>query len=123
LFYINLPFCGIALIAVPVCLRRNPVVHGTQSSFAAADWMGMAAFVASITCFLVGLSWGGSTYPWKSFGTLFPMALGCVGVVTTILYEVYLAHNPFLRKSLFQNRSTIISYAGTLQQGMMVSGQ
>ena len=51
------------------------------------------------------------------------MALGFVGVVTTILYEVYLAHNPFLRKSLFQNRSTIISYAGTLQQGMMVSGQ
>lgn len=80
----------------------------------------MIAIVGSTTSFLVGIAWGGTKYPWSSPKTLIPVTVGAAGIVATVLFEIYVATVPFLRVSLFRNRSAVIGYTGTVLQGMMV---
>ncbi|GAB7356262.1 hypothetical protein MBLNU459_g7073t1 [Dothideomycetes sp. NU459] len=51
------------------------------------DFIGNFAFVAGVVLFLVGLSFGGTTFPWKSAGTLVPIILGCVTLTFLGIYE------------------------------------
>ncbi|KAM0714130.1 hypothetical protein Q7P37_010279, partial [Cladosporium fusiforme] len=98
LFYINLPFC---------------VSHRLIGR-------GMGAFVGSMTTLLIGIAWGGSTYPWDSPKTLVPIALGGLGLIATIWYESRVASMPFLRTSVFKDRTAAIALSGTLMQGFIL---
>ncbi|KAI1037423.1 hypothetical protein LB505_005544 [Fusarium chuoi] len=59
LFWINLPFCGIAYIAIPITMRikreKDVSVNAKIGEF---DWIGTIIFVGSLTSFLIPLSWG-----------------------------------------------------------------
>ena len=49
-----------------------------------------------------------------------PLVIGLVGMVATILYENYLAKDPFFRQSLFHNISSVVIYVAAAIQGLMV---
>jgi ABC-type antimicrobial peptide transport system permease subunit len=57
LFWINLPLCGIALFLIPVTLKvpyeTPPIVSGLKK----VDWVGTVMFIASVTGFLIPISW------------------------------------------------------------------
>lgn len=84
------------------------------------DWIGSILFIASTTSFLLGLTWGGVLYPWDSYQTLVPLVLGAVGCVAFSLYEAYLASNPTIPLVLFHNRTTVISFFGTVITGLVL---
>lgn len=50
------------------------------------DWIGIFLFIAGCVLFLVGLSWGGSTYPWTSAGTLCPLIIGIAAFAGFFVY-------------------------------------
>lgn len=50
------------------------------------DYVGMFLYVAGCVLFLVGLSWGGSTYPWASAQVLCTLL---IGVATLAAFAVY----------------------------------
>lgn len=77
--------------------------------------------VVSSTAFLVGMSWGGNEYGWRSAAVLAMMFGGFAGMIVTVLYERYSARNPFLRLTIFGTWSGILVSICTLLQGYIVS--
>lgn len=53
------------------------------------DFIGLFLFTAGCCLFLVGLSWGGTSFPWKSAGTIAPIVVGFCTLVAFVLYENY----------------------------------
>lgn len=77
--------------------------------------------VVSSTLFLVGMSWGGNRYSWRSSAVLVPIVAGLEGMLLTFFFERNVAKNPFLRLSIFQHWSGIVVTLCTVIQGYLVS--
>jgi len=93
----------------------------TADTLSSVDWIGSALMVVSSTVFLVGMSWGGNEYKWRSAAVLAMMSGGLAGLIATVLYERYSARNPFLRLTIFGTWSGILVSICTLLQGYIVS--
>ncbi|KAK8101844.1 major facilitator superfamily transporter [Apiospora kogelbergensis] len=122
-FYIMFPFCAFGLIAVPTLLTLAPRTATMAEKLARVDWIGSALFTGSATSFLVAISWGGSQHPWDSVATLVPLCIGLAGLVGTYVWEAYFAKEPFLRRSLFWQSSSIATYFCGAIQGLVIYGQ
>ncbi|CAK3807184.1 efflux pump antibiotic resistance [Lecanosticta acicola] len=118
LFYINLPFCAIGLTIIPFALRYERPKSSIDDKLSNVDWAGSLMFISGMTTFLVGITWGGTQFPWNSAATLVPLILGLAVVFITGLYERFLAKVTFLRLSLFHSWSAIAIYACTVLQGL-----
>ncbi|KAK7972262.1 hypothetical protein PG988_006396 [Apiospora saccharicola] len=57
----------------------------------ALDFGGLFLFCAGTTLFLVGLSWGGTAYPWRSAPVLGTLVVGIVTLIAFGFYEQYVA--------------------------------
>lgn len=120
-FYINLPFCAIGLIMVPVCVKLKAVQERPLlEKFKGVDWVGGVIFVGSMTVLLMGLSWAGVQYSWRNIQTLVPIIVGVVGLVVLFGWEKW-TKLPFLRASLFYNLSAIVAFYCALISGFVVS--
>jgi hypothetical protein len=53
------------------------------------DFIGAILFIGGITVLLLGISWGGITYPWKSAGVIVPLIIGALALVAFGFWEVY----------------------------------
>lgn len=58
IFWLNIPFCVLGFVGIPVFLRLNHKVGGVFEKLQKFDWVGSVLFVASLTSFLVPLTWG-----------------------------------------------------------------
>jgi MFS family permease len=114
IFYINLPFGVLALAALIVWLPVTISVRSSHAQGRAALWridvMGALCSAAATICLLLGLTWGGSTYPWKSL-----QVMGLF-VATALLLLVFFfierkVIEPLLPLDLLRNR---IFAAGSL---------
>lgn len=117
LFYINLPFCAIGLAFIPFVLRYQRPATSAHEKLSSVDWLGSALFIVGMTAFLIGLTWGGIQYSWTSVATLLPLIGGLAVVLTTVLYEKFIAKFTFLRLSLFSTWSAVSIYLCSVIQG------
>ncbi|KAJ9420629.1 fungal trichothecene efflux pump [Fusarium oxysporum] len=68
------------------------------------DWIGMSLFTIGCVLFLVGLSWGGTTYPWKSAEVLCTLVTGIMTLAGFFVYEAYFCSvKPLIPSSVFKN--------------------
>ena len=68
------------------------------------DFVGVILFVGGITVLLLGISWGGVTYPWKSAGVIVPILIGAFTLVAFGFWEVYAnLTDPIVPYKLFKN--------------------
>ena len=58
IFWLNIPFCAIAFVAIPVCLRLTPKAGSIFEKLKTFDWFGSFLFISSLTSFLIPLTWG-----------------------------------------------------------------
>ncbi|PVI06057.1 fungal trichothecene efflux pump [Periconia macrospinosa] len=58
--------------------------------FKELDFIGIFLFIAGTVLFLIGLSWGGGTYPWTSAAVLCTILIGAATLVAFGLYEQYI---------------------------------
>lgn len=98
------------------------------------DYIGSLLFMAGFILFLMGLSWGGSAYPWKSAQVISTLVIGGVCLVALALYEVLVPlKEPLIPVHLFKNSGWVIAnlllatsasvyYAGALLWPSMVAG-
>ncbi|KAL2174902.1 major facilitator superfamily domain-containing protein [Thermothelomyces heterothallicus CBS 202.75] len=119
-FYINFPFCGIGLVLVPIYVKLTTAKTSLGSKLGRVDWIGGFFFIGGLTSFLVGISWGGIQYEWKSVQSVTPIVAGVAGVVIAVIWEIYGAQEPFLRPSLFRSPSALATYACALFQGFIL---
>jgi MFS family permease len=120
IFWINFPFCGIGFVMVPLVIRLKTKKTSFKEKLFRVDWIGGIIFIASLTSFLIAISWGGIQYSWSSWRTLVPMLFGGVGLIGALEWEWYAATEPVLRRSLFYNWSAKASYICAVVQGLLV---
>ena len=121
IFYLNFPFCGVGLGLSCFGVRLNTEKVTLKQKLSRVDWFGGALFIGGMTSFLLAITWGGVEFSWTSFRTIVPLALGVVGILAALAWEVQGTQTPFLRLGLFNNRSAILTYACSLLQGLLVS--
>ena len=70
--------------------------------------LGIFLWTAGLTLFLMGISWGGVIYPWKSAAVISSVVIGFVLLVILFVYEAYadLAY-PAIPVKFFANRGFI----------------
>ncbi|KAL8968053.1 MAG: hypothetical protein Q9197_005084 [Variospora fuerteventurae] len=120
IFWLNLPFCGVAFVFVPLFLRLAFKASHFSVQLARVDWFGSFLFIASTTSFLIPVTWGGVSYPWTSWRTLVPLCIGIAGLITFAFYEEVVATEPLIRPAIFKNRTSAVSYIATVVHGMIL---
>ncbi|KAK7421279.1 hypothetical protein QQZ08_009995 [Neonectria magnoliae] len=68
------------------------------------DWVGIFLFLAGCVLFLIGLSWGGTSYPWTSAEVLCTLIIGIVTVIAFFVYEGFFCKvQPLMPPRVFKN--------------------
>ncbi|KAK4233786.1 major facilitator superfamily domain-containing protein, partial [Achaetomium macrosporum] len=119
-FYINFPFCAIGIILVPIYVKLTTTKTSLASKLRRVDWVGGFLFIGGLTSFLIGISWAGIQFEWKSAQAIAPMIVGVLAIVAAVSWEIYGAQEPFLRPSLFCSTSALVTYACALFQGFIL---
>lgn len=80
---------------------------GLSSCRTQVDWIGAVMFIASLTAFLIGSTWGGSQFAWDGWHTLIPIIVGVVGIGASLLWERLVPRRPFFQLVIIlQHRSS-----------------
>ena len=93
-FYIGIILNAIAL-ALYVFLYHPPTfqqLHVGKTRMQQTkelDWVGIFLYVSGCVLALIGLSWGGTTYPWASAPVLCPLLIGIATVAVFFVYGMY----------------------------------
>ncbi|KAL1591906.1 hypothetical protein SLS60_011498 [Paraconiothyrium brasiliense] len=103
-YYLGIILSGITIILYqflyhPPTYNQLHVSGKTKwQQFKELDFVGILLFITGTVLFLIGLSWGGTTYPWKSAlsanqseaAVLCTIILGAATLVVFALYEQYI---------------------------------
>ncbi|KAE8422273.1 major facilitator superfamily domain-containing protein [Aspergillus pseudocaelatus] len=119
-FYINFPFIGVAVVLVFLFLRLERVQTSFRTKLRQIDYVGTVLFTGSVSSFLIPLTWGGVVYPWGSWHTLTPLLIGFVGLLVFAAFEYYIAKDPIIPPTIFNNRTASITFIGTTLQGLVL---
>ncbi|KAJ7104120.1 Mfs1.2 [Mycena belliarum] len=110
LFYLNVPPAVILAVLILKFLHV-PTPPGTVTEkLLKIDWIGLSILIPSTCAALLGLTWGGVTFPWTSFQVLVPLCLGVAGIVGAMTYEWKSAQNPVIPFHLVSNRTSLSGY-------------
>ncbi|KAK5630424.1 hypothetical protein RRF57_006139 [Xylaria bambusicola] len=72
------------------------------------DYVGTFLWITGLTLFLIGISVGGTVYPWKSATTLSTIVIGGVLLIVLFIYETYAdLEYPAIPVKFFRNRGFI----------------
>lgn len=68
------------------------------------DWIGIFLFSTGLVVFLIGMNWGGGSYPWKSGHVLGALFAGFFTLVAFCFWEAYSGlEYPLIPMRLFKN--------------------
>ncbi|KAL5001598.1 major facilitator superfamily domain-containing protein [Aspergillus recurvatus] len=105
IFWINLPVCGTAFVLLILFLDvhnpRTPFLDGIK----AVDWFGSLSILAISVMILLGLDFGGDTFPWDSPKVICLIVFGSLMSVAFIYSEKHLAKYPLMPLHIFKSRS------------------
>jgi hypothetical protein len=87
------------------------------------DWVGAVLFIGGRTSLLVGLSWDGIQYPWRSAVTLVPIIVGLCCLVVSGWWQHYAKPHSLLPMSVFYNWSAVAAFYCTLVNGLVSTPQ
>ncbi|GLB18909.1 hypothetical protein AtubIFM61612_008806 [Aspergillus tubingensis] len=122
IFWINLPVCGTAFVLLYVFLDihnpRTPVLAGIK----AVDWWGSFSMLALIILLLLGLDFGGATFPWGSPKVICLIVFGCLMSFAFIYSEKKLAKYPLMPLGVFRNRSNVACFLVDFTHGFAYLG-
>jgi len=123
IFWINLPFIGVGTAMIVMFLRLNFKTSSFADKLRRVDWIGTVLFIASLTGFLIPLTWGGVMYPWNHWRTLVPLIVSAVGLIAFVVYEEWLSKRggePVINFEVVKTRTGSVTYLGTFFHGMIL---
>lgn len=112
-FYINIIDVGLAIIFL--YFFYHPPTFGLlherktkRQLLKDLDYLGIFLWTAGLTIFLMGVSWGGKMYPWKSAATISSLTIGLLLLVILFIYEAFAdLKYPAIPVKFFANRGFI----------------
>ncbi|KAM0647539.1 hypothetical protein D7B24_005456 [Verticillium nonalfalfae] len=93
-FYINIICVGLTIILL-YCFYHPPtfnLLHERKTKrqlMRELDYLGIFLWTAGLTLLLMGVSWGGNMYPWKSAATISSLIIGASLLVALFFWEGY----------------------------------
>ena len=118
-YWINLPISGVTFVLLLFFLDvhnpRTKVIEG----LCAIDWFGSIAILALTLMLLLGLDFGGETFPWKSPKVICLIVFGGLCSLLFVFCEKRLAKYPLMPLSLFKNVSNIAALVVTFTHGFV----
>ncbi|KAG9495621.1 hypothetical protein J7337_012175 [Fusarium musae] len=126
-YYLNAFVYGTTTVLVTCFYHPPPTTLRRQQSrlddlFAQVDYFGILLFVGSIASIMIGLTWGGNTYPWSSSQVLASLIIGCVGLLAFGLYERLFTRQGIFHHDLFMSRNFPILLFVCVVDGMLLLG-
>jgi MFS transporter, DHA2 family, glioxin efflux transporter len=108
-FYINLPIGGFAAIAVVVFFHLPAASNSPKISLAKkllhADPVGVVLVMGGITCLILALQYGGTSYPWRS-GMVIGLLVGFALItIALVCWEIWLGEYAMMLPRLYKQRS------------------
>lgn len=107
IFWINLPISGLAFILIYFFLDvhnpKTPLLPGLK----AVDWLGSISILGLMVMLLLGLDFGGATFPWNSPTVIGLLIAGFCMVFFFLLSEKRFAKYPLMPLGIFQSRSNV----------------
>jgi len=85
----------------------------------AIDWLGSLSIIGLVLMLLLGLDFGGETFPWNSPTVICLIVFGALMSVVFIFCEKRLAKYPVMPLTLFQKKSNVASLLIAVFQGMV----
>jgi MFS family permease len=122
-FYLNILIGGLATLLFFFfyhppnfqLLHRN---RSRMDQVKRLDFVGLVLFSGGLALFLIGLSWGGQAYPWKSAHVIATIVVGFASLVVFVLYDAFVhPGDPLLPMHLFKSRG----YLAMVMTGMVGS--
>ncbi|QLQ38972.1 MDR family MFS transporter [Micromonospora robiginosa] len=117
IFYINVP---LAILAIVVCWHVMRLVPFQRREHT-VDWIGAALLVAGVSCLLLALSWGGTSYAWGSAVIVGLFVAGAVLGVAFLLQEAR-TREPILPLRLFRSRTFALANSAGFVLGLVMFG-
>ncbi|KAH6674768.1 major facilitator superfamily domain-containing protein [Halenospora varia] len=118
-FWVNLPISGVTFIVLFAFLDvhnpKTPLLEG----FKAIDWFGSLSIISLVLMLLLGLQFGGVTFPWNSPEVICLIIFGSLMSIFFIYSEKRLAKYPLMPLKLFTNWSNAACLLLTLWHGMV----
>jgi EmrB/QacA subfamily drug resistance transporter len=115
-FLVNLPVGGIALVVISTTMPRR-----APQTAHPIDWLGAGVLAAGVAALLMGLVWGGKSYPWTSGHVVGALVLAVVLLVVFALVERR-AREPILPFDILRNPIVAGSIACMALVGMAMFG-
>jgi EmrB/QacA subfamily drug resistance transporter len=116
IFLVNLPVGLVALVVIVITMpRRAPLTEH------AIDWLGAGLLAAGTAALLMGLVWGGKSYPWTSAHVIGALAFAAVLLVAFASVERR-AREPILPFDILRNPIVAGSIACMALVGMAMFG-
>ncbi|ORX86271.1 MFS general substrate transporter [Anaeromyces robustus] len=108
-FYINVPVGVIAVIVISLFVNIPTPPGSMMEKIKRIDFLGTFLLVATVVSLLLGLSWGGSKYPWSS-ATIILLFVGfAIGFTIYLIVEWKFAKEPLTPFQIFKNRNVGLS--------------
>ncbi|CAK7202848.1 hypothetical protein SEUCBS139899_005575 [Sporothrix eucalyptigena] len=112
-YYLNLISSAISVILYVLFYHppRFNLLHTKRSrwnEFKHLDFGGLILFTGGLVLLLLGLNWGGQSYPWKSAKVIATILVGALSLVAFALYEAFMPlSHPLIPMSLFANSAYV----------------
>ena len=98
---------------------KTPILEGLR----AIDWLGAILISGGTVMFLLGLEYGGVSFPWSSATVICLIVFGILAFVLFVINEWKLAKYPMIPLGLFSKSSNLAALAVCFAHGMVfISG-
>ncbi|KAI9815661.1 MAG: hypothetical protein M1826_001970 [Phylliscum demangeonii] len=104
-FYINLPCSGLTFGVLFFFLKLETPTTSLAAGLKAIDWIGIITIVSGTVMVLLGLEFGGVTFPWSSATVICLIVCGLLAGVAFVINEWKFARHPIIPLRLFGRRS------------------
>ncbi|KAL8800250.1 MAG: hypothetical protein Q9182_005306 [Xanthomendoza sp. 2 TL-2023] len=109
IFWVNLPCSASAFVLILLFLDVHNPKTALFDGVKAIDWFGSISIIGLTIMLLLGLNFGGTTFPWDSPKVICLIVFGCLMSVLFIFSEKRLARYPLMPVELLQHRSSVMS--------------
>lgn len=119
-FYSSFFFCALGMLVIPFAVELRGHRGILSRMLLKMDWLGAVLTLVGLCSFLIGISWGGTSYPWSDWRVLTPLILGTSSALVLALYETNWAARPFFHKNDFSTLPVLMMYTGSFLHGFTV---
>lgn len=118
-FWINVPISGVTFVLLLFFLDVHNPETKIMDGVKAIDWYGSISILGLTLMLLLGLDFGGETFPWSSSQVICLIVFGSLCSLLFIYSEKRLAKYPLMPLSIFSCLSNIATLAVSFAHGFV----